>query len=74
MSENSGPERGVALVIVLLVMLTLSALAMALTLVYTGEHYVVDVLAGWLVAIVGVGISLVVARLVRGPEASGGAT
>lgn len=29
------------------------ALAMALTLVYTGEHYVVDVLAGWLVAIAG---------------------
>jgi len=26
------------------------AAAMALTLVYTGEHYVVDVLAGWLVA------------------------
>ena len=26
------------------------ALAMALTLVYTGEHYVVDVLAGWAVA------------------------
>ncbi len=29
------------------------AVAMALTLVYTGEHYVVDVLAGWLVAVVG---------------------
>jgi membrane-associated phospholipid phosphatase len=26
------------------------ALAMALTLVYTGEHYVVDVLVGWLYA------------------------
>ena len=26
------------------------AVAMAVTLVYTGEHYVVDVLAGWLVA------------------------
>ena len=50
------------------------ALAMALTLVYTGEHYVVDVLAGWLVAVVGVGISLVVGRLVREPVASGGAT
>jgi membrane-associated phospholipid phosphatase len=37
------------------------ALAMALTLVYTGEHYVVDVLAGWLVAAVGV----LVAGLVR---------
>jgi membrane-associated phospholipid phosphatase len=30
------------------------ALAMAMTLVYTGEHYVVDVLAGWLVAALGV--------------------
>lgn len=56
------------------VLLAAYALAMALTLVYTGEHYMVDVLAGWLVAILGVGISLVVARLVRGPEASGGAT
>jgi membrane-associated phospholipid phosphatase len=30
------------------------ALAMALTLVYSGEHYVVDVLAGWGVAVVAV--------------------
>lgn len=30
--------------------LVLYALSMALTLVYTGEHYVVDVLAGWLTA------------------------
>jgi membrane-associated phospholipid phosphatase len=29
------------------------AVAMALTLVYTGEHYVVDVAAGWLVAVLG---------------------
>jgi membrane-associated phospholipid phosphatase len=29
-------------------------LAMGLTLVYTGEHYVVDILAGWLVAVLGV--------------------
>lgn len=35
-------------------------LAMALTLVYTGEHYVVDVVAGWLTAVVAV----LVARLV----------
>lgn len=28
------------------------AVAMALTLVYTGEHYVVDIVAGWLVAAV----------------------
>ena len=31
-------------------MLSAYALAMAVTLVYTGEHYVVDVLAGWCVA------------------------
>ena len=29
------------------------AVAMALTLVYTGEHYVVDILAGWAVAALG---------------------
>jgi membrane-associated phospholipid phosphatase len=29
-------------------------LSMGLTLVYTGEHYVVDVIAGWLVAVVAV--------------------
>ena len=34
------------------------AVAMALTLVYTGEHYVVDVAAGWVVAVV----AIVVAR------------
>ena len=52
------------------VLLAAYALAMALTLVYTGEHYVVDVLAGWLVAAVGIGTSLGVARLVRGAEPS----
>jgi len=50
------------------------ALSMALTLVYTGEHYVVDVLAGWLVAAVGVGTSVLVVRLAREPDAPGGAT
>lgn len=30
------------------------AVAMAATLVYTGEHYVVDIAAGWLVAVLGV--------------------
>ena len=30
------------------------AVAMALTLVYTGEHYVVDVLAGWAVAVLAI--------------------
>ncbi len=30
------------------------ALAMGLTLVYTGEHYVVDVLAGWAVAVLAI--------------------
>ena len=44
------------------VLLAAYALAMAMTLVYTGEHDVVDVLVGWLVAVVGVGLSLVVAR------------
>ena len=36
------------------------AVAMALTLVHTGEHYVVDVLAGWAVA----ALAVVVARAV----------
>ena len=44
------------------VLLAAYALAMALTLVYTGEHYVVDVLAGWLVAVVGVCASRGVGR------------
>jgi membrane-associated phospholipid phosphatase len=49
------------------------AAAMALTLVYTGEHYVADVVAGWLVA----GVALLAASVVRrraehpgGPSAS----
>ena len=41
------------------------ALAMALTLVYTGEHYVVDVLAGWLVATLGVAVARPVGRRLR---------
>jgi membrane-associated phospholipid phosphatase len=41
-------------------------LAMAVTLVYTGEHYVVDVLAGWATAAVAV---LVAALVVRRPRA-----
>jgi membrane-associated phospholipid phosphatase len=41
------------------------ALAMALTLVYTGEHYVVDVLAGWLVAALGVAAARPVGRWLR---------
>jgi len=39
--------------------------AMALTLVYTGEHYVVDVLAGWLVAALGVAAARPVGRRLR---------
>jgi membrane-associated phospholipid phosphatase len=35
------------------------AVAMAVTLVYTGEHYVVDVAAGWLVAAFAVGVGAV---------------
>ncbi len=40
------------------------AVAMAVTLVYTGEHYVVDIAAGWLVAVVAV----VVARVTVEPS------
>jgi membrane-associated phospholipid phosphatase len=36
--------------------LTAYVLLMALTLVYTGEHYVVDVVAGWATAAVAVGV------------------
>ena len=53
------------------VLLAAYALAMALTLVYTGEHYVVDVLAGWLVAIVGMGAARLVGRRTREPDAPG---
>lgn len=52
------------------VLLAAYALAMALTLVYTGEHYVVDVLAGWLVAVVGVCASRLVARRAHEREPS----
>jgi membrane-associated phospholipid phosphatase len=38
------------------------ALLMALTLVYTGEHYVVDVVAGWLTAVVALLLSRLAAR------------
>lgn len=47
------------------------ALAMALTLVYTGEHYVADVLAGWLVAVVGMAAGRAVAA--RRRPSTGGA-
>jgi hypothetical protein len=40
-------------------------LAMALALVYTGEHYVVDVVAGWLTAGVGVAVGVAVGSAVR---------
>jgi membrane-associated phospholipid phosphatase len=51
------------------------ALAMALTLVYTGEHYVVDVLAGWLVAALGVAAARPVGHRLRAQaERPGGAT
>ncbi|CUR57750.1 Phosphoesterase PA-phosphatase related [metagenome] len=49
------------------------ALAMALTLVYTGEHYVADVLAGWLVAVVGVAAGRAVAPPRDPDPAPGGA-
>ena len=43
------------------------AFAMALTLVYTGEHYVVDVLAGWAVAGLAVLAAALARRASRGP-------
>jgi membrane-associated phospholipid phosphatase len=39
--------------------------AMALTLVYTGEHYVVDIVAGWLVAVLALAVGHVVRRRAR---------
>lgn len=49
------------------------AVAMAATLVLTGEHYVVDVLAGWLVAALGVAAAAVVGRRHVGrPDRGGG--
>ena len=39
------------------------AVSMAFTLVYTGEHYVVDVVVGWILAAVAAGVGLTVARL-----------
>jgi membrane-associated phospholipid phosphatase len=45
------------------------ALLMAVTLVYTGEHYVVDVLAGWLVAGVACAVGAVVLRSARAVDA-----
>ena len=56
------------------VLLAAYAVAMALTLVYTGEHYVVDVLAGWLVAVLGIAVSRLVVRLTSEPGATGGTT
>jgi membrane-associated phospholipid phosphatase len=45
--------------------LTAYVAAMGLTLVYTGEHYVVDVVAGWLVAVAAVAVAAPVAALAR---------
>ncbi|SED29641.1 PAP2 superfamily protein [Nocardioides exalbidus] len=44
------------------------ALAMALTLVYTGEHYVVDVVAGWTVAAIGAAAGHLVRSATRPPH------
>jgi membrane-associated phospholipid phosphatase len=46
-------------------------LMMAVALVYTGEHYVVDVVAGWLTAAAAVGVVAVVGGLRPGPRGSG---
>lgn len=54
------------------VLLAAYALAMAVTLVYTGEHYVVDVLAGWLVAGLGVVVARSVAARRRRTTGTGG--
>lgn len=43
-------------------------LLMALTLVYTGEHYVVDIVAGWLTAAVAVVIGQMVHRRSASPR------
>jgi membrane-associated phospholipid phosphatase len=51
--------------VLLRALLVAYALTMAVTLVYTGEHYVVDVLAGWLVAAVA---ALVGRRATRTPQ------
>ena len=48
-------------------------LAMGLTLVHTGEHYVVDVVAGWLTAAVAVAAGAVVRRRAGAHGAPGGA-
>lgn len=55
------------------VVLSAYALAMAFTLVYTGEHYVLDVLAGWLVAVAAIAFGAVLRRRrrVRGHPWSG---
>jgi membrane-associated phospholipid phosphatase len=39
------------------VLLALYPLVMAFTLVYGGEHYMIDIFAGWLLAIIAVEIS-----------------
>jgi len=43
-------------------LLALYPLAMALTLVYTGEHFVFDVLLGWVYALTAVGLGRVLVR------------
>jgi len=50
------------------VLLLSYALAMALTLVYTGEHYVVDILLGWVYAAGSVLAVNAVRRRLAGPS------
>jgi membrane-associated phospholipid phosphatase len=47
------------------VALTAYAVSMAVTLVYTGEHYVVDVVAGWVVAGVATAVGAMLWRRAR---------
>lgn len=55
------------------VLLVSYVLSMGLTLVHTGEHYVVDVVAGWLVAAVAVCLVQAATRLLRRATPPGGA-
>jgi len=43
---------------------------MALTLVYTGEHYVVDVVGGWLTAVIAVAAATALRPADTGPGAA----
>lgn len=54
------------------VVLAVYALAMGVTLVYAGEHYVVDVVAGWMVAAAAVAVGVVPRRRRQRADGSDG--